>query len=143
MPSKLLLKAITAVNNVVYRATGGRIGGKFGTLPVVLVTVTGRKTGKRRTLPLGYLADGDRYVLVASKGGSPTHPAWFLNMMANREVVVRHGRRDQTMVARQASAEEKASLWPRLLEIYPPYEDYQKKTTREIPVVILEPAKKT
>ncbi|MBI3744229.1 MAG: nitroreductase family deazaflavin-dependent oxidoreductase [Chloroflexi bacterium] len=139
MPSKVFFKAMTVVNNAVYRATGGRVGGKFGTLPVVLVTVTGRKTGKRRTLPLGYLADGDRYVLVASKGGAPAHPDWFLNMMAKPEVIVRHGRRDQAMVARQASLEEKASLWPRLLKIYPPYQDYQKKTSRDIPVVILEP----
>ncbi len=97
------------------------------------------KSGKPRTLPLLYLEDGDRVVLVASQGGMPRHPVWYLNLQANPDCEVQIGNTVRKMRARTASPEEKKELWPRLVAMYPSYDDYQKRTTREIPVVILEP----
>ena len=107
--------------------------------PVCLVTTTGRKSGQSRTAPLLYLADGERVVLVASKGGMSKHPVWYLNLVANPRCTVEIGREKRAMRAHTASAEEKAALWPRLIAMYPDYDDYQSRTDREIPVVVLDP----
>ena len=110
------------------------------TAPVLLLTTTGRKSGKQRTLPLLYLEDGGRYVVIASVGGAPKHPAWYLNLLANPTATIEVGRRKLAVSATTASAEERARLWPLAVQMYSGYDDYQAKTSREIPVVILAPA---
>lgn len=135
-----LIKWMSRLNTWAYRATGGRIGGKFaGGAPVMLLTTIGRKTGARHTLPLLYLRDGDRIVTVASKGGMDHHPLWYRNLVANPEVDVQIGSQVQAGNARTADDAEKAALWPKLVAMYPSYADYQARTTRSIPVVIIDP----
>ncbi len=137
----VFVKAMSAVNVLAFRLTGGAVGGKFlRGAPVCLVTVTGRKSGKAHTIPLLYLADGADVVIVASKGGMSKHPLWYLNLVANPRCEVEVGRERRTMTARRVGPEEKAALWPRLCAMYPDYADYQARTTRDIPVLRLSPA---
>jgi deazaflavin-dependent oxidoreductase (nitroreductase family) len=139
--ANVAIRIMSALNIWAFRISGGRIGGRFpGGAPVCLVTMTGRKSGEPRTAPLIYLADGERVVLVASKGGMSKHPVWYLNLVANPRCTVEIGRSKRAMHAHTANAEEKAALWPRLVAIYRDYDDYQARTDREIPVVVLEPA---
>ena len=139
-PPRSLVKTVTVLAVFVYRATGGRIGGRFGRARVLLLTTTGRRTGKRRAAPLGYLEDGGRPVVIASFGGSDVHPAWYLNLVASPDVEVQlRGAPLQPMRARTATPEERERLWPRVVEMYAGYAKYQKKAAREIPLVILEP----
>ena len=139
-PPRLAVKTITALALFVYRATRGHIGGRFGRARVLLLTTTGRRTGNRRTIPLGYLEDGGDLVVIASFGGSDVHPAWYLNLTAHPDVEVeRRGRPPQPMRARTATTEERARLWPRVVDMYAGYAKYQASTAREIPLVILEP----
>ena len=134
------MKLMSHANTWVYRISGGRIGGRFiGGAPILLLTTIGRKSGQPRVAPLIYLHDGENVVLVASKGGMSRHPVWYLNLEANPDVDVEIGSDRQKMVSRRASDSEKAALWPRLLEIYSDYADYQARTERDIPVVILSP----
>ena len=136
----VVVRAMTTLNVWLYRLTAGRIGGTFRRgAPVCIVTTTGKRTGAPRTIALLYLADGDDIVVVASKGGMSHSPGWFHNMMANPRVEVEIGTSRRPMVARRASAAEKAALWPRLVAMYPDYDDYQARTTRDIPVVFLSP----
>ncbi len=132
------------VHRFVYRASGGRLLGRFaddqGDSPVLLLTTTGRKTGKERTHPLLYLPDGDRFVVVASNSGADAHPAWYRNLEDNPAVTVQVGRTRRAAKARVAGADEREALWPRLNEMYTGYDVYQADTDREIPVVVLEPA---
>jgi F420H(2)-dependent quinone reductase len=137
---KLLMTAFIALNVWLYRLSGGRVMGKMGAAPILLLTTRGRKSGRSRTVPLLYLKDDGNFVIVASLGGAPKHPAWFLNLEANPKVELQVGKRRIDCAARRANAEEKARLWPRLVAIYPQYADYQKRTTRDIPVVIVSPA---
>lgn len=131
-------KVVTTAHVVLYRATKGRLGGRTG-LPVLLLTTTGRKSGRRRTKPLGYVKEGDDFLLAASNGGNDFFPSWWLNLKANpvAEIQVRGQR--LSVNARKASPEEKERLWPKFLEAYKGYANYEKKTSREIPVVILTP----
>lgn len=122
-----------------YRRTGGRIGGRFGGAPVLLLDHVGRRSGARRTTPLLYLDDGGDLVLVGSRGGSKAPPAWWLNLEAQPRTVVQVGPHRRQVVARTASGEEKARLWPRLVDLYPDYQTYQNRTDRDIPVIVLEP----
>jgi deazaflavin-dependent oxidoreductase (nitroreductase family) len=134
------LKVMTKATNWAYRASGGRVGGRFlRGAPVMLLTTTGRRTGQPRTAPLIYLEDGDNLVTVASKGGSAKHPLWYRNLRAHPDVEVQIGAGKRKLRARVASAEEKDRLWPRLTTLYPDYDDYQARTDRDIPVVVLEP----
>lgn len=136
-----IIKLMSRANTWIYRATGGRVGGTFRHgAPVMLVTTTGRKSGKRFTTPLLYIRDGERVVTVASKGGMDHHPLWYRNMIADPAVEVQIGTTTSPMRASTASAAEKAQLWPQLVAVYPDYADYQARTTRDIPVVILSPA---
>jgi deazaflavin-dependent oxidoreductase (nitroreductase family) len=139
--AKPLIRAMSAANTFVFRLTGGRLGGRFRRgAPVGLLTTTGRRSGTSRTTPLIYLEDGERVVLVASQGGLPKHPIWYLNLGAHPLVAFRKPRQpERAMRARRASDAEKKDYWPRLCAIYPEYDDYQKRTDRDIPVVILEP----
>jgi deazaflavin-dependent oxidoreductase (nitroreductase family) len=123
-----------------YKVSGGRVGGRISkTAPVLLLTTTGRKSGKQRTTPLLYLEDAGRYVVVASVGGAPKHPAWYLNLLSNPEAAVRIGSKQVAVVAKSADPEERARLWALVTEMYAGYDGYQAKTSRVIPVVILTP----
>ena len=109
----------------------------MGKAPVLLLSVTGRKSGKRRTTPLLYGRDGDNYVVIASVGGAPKHPAWYLNLQG-QEAEILVGRERLRVRARDAEGEERERLWALMVSLYPPYAEYQKKTERRIPVVVLE-----
>jgi deazaflavin-dependent oxidoreductase (nitroreductase family) len=132
-------KLMQDANVWVYRKTDGKYGSKMQGAPLLLLTVLGRKSGKARTLPLIYLQDGESQVVVASKGGWPDHPLWYKNLQANPSVEVQVGPTTSTRLARTANAEERSRLWPRLVELYAPYADYQSWSDREIPVVVLSP----
>jgi deazaflavin-dependent oxidoreductase (nitroreductase family) len=135
---RLLFSAFVKVHVALYRASGGRLGGRLRKgAPVLLLTTTGRKTGRRRTTPLLYVEEGDRHVVVASAGGAPSHPAWYLNLRSNPAATIQVGGRKLAVTAETAALEERARLWPRLTQMWPQYDDYQAKTRREIPVVIL------
>jgi len=139
--ASVVVKWMSKANTWIFRATGGKLGNKFlRGAPVCLVTTIGRKSGEPRVAPLLYLEDGPNVVLVASKGGMSKHPLWYRNMQANPSVEVEIGTRKRRMTARTASDAEKAALWPRLVAMYPDYDDYQARTTRNIPVVICSPA---
>jgi deazaflavin-dependent oxidoreductase (nitroreductase family) len=138
-PARLALKLGSGVHSGVYRATGGKLFGRMGKSPILLLNTVGRKSGKKRTSPLLYVKDGEDFVIIASKGGAPTHPAWFLNLRANPEATVEVGDREVRVRAEEADAEEKARLWQKMVEIYPTYDDYQTKTKREIPLLVLRP----
>ena len=135
---RLFLRTMGALHTALYRASGGRIGARMRQAPVLLLTVTGRKSGKRRTTPLLYGRSGDDYVLIASVGGAPRNPAWYLNLQG-KEAQIEIGRERVHVRARDAEGEERERLWAQMVGLYPPYADYQQKTTRRIPVVVLEP----
>jgi F420H(2)-dependent quinone reductase len=138
--NKLLMRTASAFNTWIYQVSGGRWLGRFPSgAPVCLLTTQGHKSGQRRTVPLLYLADGDDLVVVASQGGAPQHPGWYFNLVADPTAEVQVGRRRFPVAARTVSAEEKGVLWPRLVAIYPPYEAYQQRTMRSIPVMRLNP----
>jgi deazaflavin-dependent oxidoreductase (nitroreductase family) len=128
---------LAGFNTWAYRVSGGRLGGSFDRAPVLLLHHVGRKSGEERVAPLLYLPDGDDLVIVASYGGAPKHPAWLHNLRAKPDTVVEVGRERRPVTAREATARERERLWPALLELYPAYGDYQGRTTREIPVVVL------
>lgn len=133
-------RAVMALHGALYRTTGGKVGGSLFGVPILLLTTTGRKSGKKRTTPLVYLEQGEELVLVASSGGSDRMPAWYLNLRADPTVQVQVGRRKRRMQARRATPEERAELWSKVVELYRGYESYQLKTERRIPLVILYPA---
>jgi deazaflavin-dependent oxidoreductase (nitroreductase family) len=120
--------------------SGGRVGGRVWGLPILLLTTTGRKSGAPRTTPLCYLSDGDDLVVVASNGGMDRFPDWWLNLQREPHATVAVGSSSRAVLARAAGPEERERLWATLTEIAPGYLGYQKKTSREIPVGILEPA---
>ncbi|GCE30779.1 nitroreductase [Dictyobacter alpinus] len=120
-----------------YRLTGGAIGGKLIGLPALILTTIGRKSGEPRVTPLTYIPDGERYILIASNGGSDRAPTWWLNLVANPEAKIEVGRQKISVRAKTADAQERAILWPRIVAQAPNYGGYQKKTDREIPVIIL------
>jgi deazaflavin-dependent oxidoreductase (nitroreductase family) len=128
-----------AMHVSLYRLTRGRIGGSVRGLRLLLLTTTGRKSGKKRTIPLGYFEDKGAYVIIASYGGSEQNPAWFLNLKSNPQVTIEVMDRRMAAIAEPAGPEERNRLWARLMELAPGYGDYQKRTTREIPMVILRP----
>lgn len=122
-----------------YRETGGAVGHiwRQGST-ILLLTTTGRKTGQKRTIPLIYAKDGDRYVIIASKGGAPEHPGWYENLVQTPEVELQV--KDEVFRARAhtAQGEERERLWRKANAVWPPYTEYAQKTTREIPVVVLQ-----
>ena len=120
-----------------YERSGGSEGTTLRGLAVIIVTSQGRKTGAIRKTPLMKVVDGDNYVLVASRGGAPTHPLWYYNLRANPNVEIRDGANLYSMRATEIrDPQEKKRLWRRAVEAYPPYQDYQEGTTRSIPVFI-------
>ncbi|HEY1458241.1 MAG TPA: nitroreductase family deazaflavin-dependent oxidoreductase [Solirubrobacteraceae bacterium] len=121
-----------------YQQTDGEEGHDWQGTTVLILTTTGRRTGERRSTPLIYQRDGDHYLVVASKGGAPQPPAWYLNLQTNPEVQVQVLGDRFDAHARVATPEEKPDMWETMLAVWPAYEDYQSKTSREIPVVVLE-----
>jgi len=121
-----------------YVETGGEKGHEWRGVHTLLLTTRGRRSGKLRRTALIYGRDGDRYLVVASKGGAKKHPAWYLNLTENPDVEVQVGADTFSAKARPATAEEKPRLWGIMTSIWPDYDSYQRKTTRDIPVVILE-----
>jgi len=134
-----IIKWMSRGNAWIYRRTDGKLGGVFQKSAVVLLTTTGRKTGQPRVSPLLYLRDGDRVILVASQGGREKNPLWYLNLKADPKVSVQIKDEVLQLRARDATAEEREHYWPKLVAMYPSFEDYQSWTDRVIPVVICEP----
>jgi deazaflavin-dependent oxidoreductase (nitroreductase family) len=126
-----------------YRRSGGRLGGRMGKAPVLLLHHVGRKSGRQRVTPVLFLADGARLVIVASNGGAATPPAWYRNLLASPATTVEVGSHRVEVQAREATAEESASYWPRLHEMYPSFAIYKRRTDRPLPVIVLEAAAAT
>ncbi|MGQ4599386.1 nitroreductase/quinone reductase family protein [Nocardia sp. R6R-6] len=141
MPPNVVLKAMNTMHRAVLKISFGKFGNEFGGMPSLELTTTGRKSGRPHAVMLtAPVVDGDTYVVVASRGGDPVHPAWFLNLRDNPDVVVSVQSGPKVpMTARVATAEERATLWPKVTGVFPGYAQYQTKTTREIPLVLLTP----
>ncbi len=127
------------MNVPLYRLSGGRIGGKVGRAPVLLLTTTGRKSGQQRTAPVVYLADGENVVVIDTNAGNAKVPAWSLNLKAKPEGEVERGRQRYPIRARVAEGEERERLWRAHNEQYAGFDDYQEKLAREASVIVLEP----
>ena len=142
MPSDRLFKALNGAHRGLLKISGGRLGWTAGKMMVLEITTIGRRSGNTRPVMLtSPHQEGDTFVIVASKGGTDTHPAWFLNLRENPQVAVTtRDTPERNMTARVASPEERDRLWPIVIGKYVNYAGYQKKTDREIPLVILEPA---
>jgi deazaflavin-dependent oxidoreductase (nitroreductase family) len=139
--AKPVIRVMSRLNTWAYRLTNGRIGGTYlHGAPVLLLTVVGRKTGRRLTVPLTYLKDGARLVVAASRAGFDQHPLWYLNLVANPDVDVQTGADARPMRARTADEPERSDYWAKLVAMNPDYGDYQARTTRKIPVVVLSPS---
>jgi len=136
--ANLGFRILGGLHKRVYRLTGGKIGGRIGKLPVLLLTTIGRKSGQPRTQPLAYTRVGDGYAVIASKGGARQHPLWYLNLRANPLAEVTVGRETRKVRARDAEGEERERLWRTLADLYPGYDRYAQKTSRRIPVVVLD-----
>jgi F420H(2)-dependent quinone reductase len=133
------MKSASGMHTALYRASGGRIGSRMVGMPVLLLTTTGRRSGKSRTTPLLYVREGDAIVVVASNGGSDYVPAWWLNLLSDPHAEVEIGRARTCVTARKASPEEHPRLWREFTSAFSGYAKYATKTAREIPVVLLEP----
>jgi deazaflavin-dependent oxidoreductase (nitroreductase family) len=127
----------TNAHVVLYRLTGGKA--QIAKYPTMLLTVKGRKSGKLRTVPVVYIMDGDRYVIAAAYAGSDHNPTWWLNLQASGEAVLEVMRKTVKVRAHSATDEERVRLWPQLIDMYPYFTDYQTRTKRQIPIVILTP----
>lgn len=133
------VKRWSRLHKWLFRGSGGIIGGRLVSNSMLLLTTRGHRTGRGHTVPLLYLEDGSRLVVVASYGGRPRHPSWYDNLVARPEVTVQIGACRHRMMARTATSEERAVWWPRVVAAYDGYRTYQLRTEREIPVVVLEP----
>jgi deazaflavin-dependent oxidoreductase (nitroreductase family) len=135
-----VLRRLMGVHTLLYRASNGRVGHHLPGVssPMLLLDHVGAKSGNKRTSPLLYIPDGDDVVIVASKGGYPRNPAWFYNLKANPNTTVQVGSDRREVHARVATPEERKRLWPTVVKAYSGYGDYQRRTDREIPLVILE-----
>jgi deazaflavin-dependent oxidoreductase (nitroreductase family) len=129
---------ITRANVWVYRLSGGRLLGRFGQAPVLLLHHVGRRSGQARTTPLLYLLDEPSWVIVASAGGRSQHPAWVHNLRASPETEIEVGAERVPVRAREATETERERLWPRLTEIWPEFDVYETRAPRTIPVIVLE-----
>jgi deazaflavin-dependent oxidoreductase (nitroreductase family) len=139
----LYLHVLTHVDRLLLRVSAGRLSSALGTRlrqHVVLLTTTGARSGRPRTVPLLALFDGDDVVLVASRGGHPRHPGWYLNLRANPRVSVTFRGRRRARLAREAEGAAREALWRKVVALYPGYADYQARTARRIPVIVLSAA---
>ncbi len=140
MPTNPTVMKVTSVTHLFwYRLTAGVIGGSFGGRRILLLTTTGRKSERPRMTPLQYMEDGGNMVVVASNGGNPWHPAWWLNLERNPDAEVQVRNEKRRVKAEKAEGEERERLWQLVVEMYSGYEGYQKTANREIPVVVLRP----
>jgi deazaflavin-dependent oxidoreductase (nitroreductase family) len=124
-----------------FRANGGKVGGRFEGKTLLLLHTMGAKTGEERINPVAYVKDGDRWVVIASKGGSPTHPDWYYNVIANPLVTVEVGTETFQAHAMVAEEPERTRLYNQMVSMMPGFDDYRRKTTRVIPVIVLTPVK--
>ena len=133
-------KVGTGIHRAIFNIAKGRIFGRAFGMPLIELVTIGRRSGKARATMLSVpIIDGERLVLVASFGGDDRHPSWYLNLRSNPEVRVTIAGTTRTMIARTATEEERAELWPQIISVFEGYARYQKRTERPIPVVILEP----
>ena len=130
-------RGVTAMHTQLYRRTGGKVGAKIGPTNMGLLTHTGRNSGQPRTTPLNCTPDGDQWLLVASYGGDDRDPQWFKNLQAHPDATLQIGAETFPVRASVATPEQKETLWPKVVAAYKGYEGYQRKTSRDIPVVIL------
>ena len=135
----MLQQVMSSTHVFFYKLSGGRIGGRIHKADVLLLTTTGRKTGKKRTTPLLYVRDGNRLVIIASNGGRPIDPSWWMNLKRNPIAMVQVKSLKETIYAQRAIGSEKERLWRLMTNVYPAYDNYLKKTDRDIPVVVLLP----
>ncbi len=136
---RTFVKRFSKLNSFLYRWSGGRLMGRVQGRPVMLVTMTGARSGKQRAIPLMYVPYQDGVIVVGSLGGAPKSPIWVKNLVAHPEIVVQVGKRKMNLRARRVDEAEKAALWPICVEHYQEYDDYQKRTDRSIPVFVCEP----
>jgi len=124
-----------------FRANHGKVGGRFEGRTLLLLHTKGAKSGRERINPLAYVKDGDQYVIIASKGGAPTSPSWYFNLLANPLVTVEVGNETFSAHATVAEEPERTRLYDKMVEKMPAFDDYRRKTTRQIPVIVLAPVK--
>lgn len=134
------IKPFSKLNVLVYKLTGGRLMGKFQGRPVVLIEMTGAKSGKKRTIPLMYVPHEEGVIIVGSQGGAPKSPVWVENLRKHPEIVAQYRSKRMKLVAREVSDEEKKRLWPICVKHYHEFDDYQARTDRNIPVFDCQPA---
>jgi len=139
LPPRWVLKLVSRAHILLNRLTFGRMFNTLGGDEVCFVTMTGAKSGRRITMPLMFVPHGESVLLVASQGGAPKNPVWYYNIAKNPDIEVRHRGRHMKLRARQATAEEKASLWPVCDAAYAPFVDYRARTDRDIPIFVCEP----
>ena len=139
LPPKRVIRFFTGLNVLIYRVSGGRLMNRFEGAPICLVTMTGRKSGRKKTIALMYTAHGEDVLLVASLGGAPQHPVWYHNLKAQPQIEIQVGRVRRQMLAREATPEEKRALWPVVVANYKSFAAYQQRTTRDIPLFICAP----
>jgi len=137
-PGKAVGRTMMRLIVWLYRRTGGRVGGSMRGAPVLLITSTGRRSGRPWTTPVIYQADGDGWVVIGSNAGSTRHPAWWLNLRANPTATIEIGRDTYPVTAHKVDGDERARLWQKMVAVYPGYDGYTKKTSRQIPVVRLD-----
>ena len=132
-------KVANAIHCAVFRASRGRLGGRAKDIPIMLLSTTGRRSGRVHTVPVGYIERGDHMLIVGSAGGFSWHPAWYLNLRTNPRVLVELPKERRAMVAEVTEGDERIALWNSAVAAYPVLESYQRKTSREIGVVRLRP----
>ena len=138
-PPRWMVKAMTRIHMALYRVSGGRLFNTLGGDEVCFVTMTGAKSGRTLTIPLMYIPHRDNVLLVASQGGNPKNPAWYFNLVKHPDIKVRYRGKERNLRARIATPEEKPELWPICYQAYAPFEEYRKRTNRDIPIFICEP----
>jgi len=136
---RLMMNVMGGTHTALYRVTRGKVGGTMLKVPILLLITRGRKSGKQRTTPLMFSRDGDNLVLIASVGGAPRNPGWYWNLQGG-EAEVQVGSERRRVRARDAEGDERERLWAQMVALYPNYAEYQKKPTRQTPVVVLEPS---
>ena len=134
-----LLKFAVGIHTTVYRLTGGRVGVSIGGMRMLILTTTGRRSDKAHKVPLGYLMDGDSYVVIASYGGSTRNPDWYLNIVREPRVFVQVSGHRISVTAQMADTEARERLWTQLVAKAPLYQKFQDRTTRQIPMLLLTP----
>ncbi len=139
--NRIIIRLFTTAHRLVYTGTGGRICGRIGDADVLLLSTTGRTSGRVRTTPLMFMRDGDDLIVVASNGGSDKAPGWWLNLSTNLRGTVQVKKLKWNVAAREATGDDRAELWTRLLAVHPDYHTYTTQTKRQIPVVRLRRAR--